>query len=1066
MHPNNIFVPIILGIISNVSNANCQITLNIFLLMKPILLLIKKWAVCLIILTTCPIVSLYAQDRYSVSGQITDENGEILAGVSVIVKGTSNGTTSNVDGRYSLTVSKSDIIQFSFMGMETLEITADGRQTMNIILKSSSIGLDESIVVGYGSIIRRDLSSSVSSVSTEALNERATSANIMQSLAGKVAGLRSASFSGRPGGTTSIQIRGMGSINAGSSPIYVMDGIVDIDPSMVNTSDVESIQVLKDAAATSMYGAKGANGVIIITTKSGTKGKGTVTYDAKVGVSMLNRRIDVLNSDEYMELQKRAYAYSGNVPPHLTTPMENLFYYQKDNSGNYIYDGDGLLIASPKYDTDWQEVMTRNALVQDHSLSFSSGNDKTSIYASMTYQDINGLLYGTYSKRMIGTINVKSQITDWIDIQAIATGGNYKANNSDSENGFGQGSLRNMIEMPPIVPVKYEDGTWGRKNDYPLGEEAENPLRLMKSKFNIDKNNYFIMSLTSNFHIMDDLVLTVKGDYQLNNSKNISYAMEKNLIQTTESNNGYATIGYSDGNHWSNEDYISWTPSLLDGKLRSSFVLGASWYYQHSENMQGGAENFFDGSFDYHNLGAGSVVQNPSSGMSQTTMNSYYFRMNHSYKNKYMLGVTLRLDGASNFGSDNKYGFFPSASTAWIISEEPFFERAKDYISNLKIRASYGSVGNASIPTYLTMSQYSTGTEYFAKNPTTYVALSVLGNSKLKWETSKQLDLGLDMSLFNDRIQFIADYYNKTTTDLLFQKQVPYTTGYSTSWTNLGKIRNIGLELTLTTHNISNKDFQWDTDLIFGTNKIKVIDINGEIIELGNNARAVEGKRWGTFFVLNRLGTWGLDEVDEASKYGKKPGDIKYEDVNHDYVIDDNDRQYKGAGTPKGEVSMVNTFYWKGFTFMFDLNCQYGATVMNITNTMLENRQLYSNSTKTVLDAWTPEHQNTMIAAVRRPSDTYWGENEKDTRMLYDGTFLRIRNVMLSYDFKCNLLKRWNLVKGLILGVSVENPYIFTSYPGYDPEVGAFGNVKTGSGIDFYSYPRPTTVSGNVKIIF
>ena len=245
-----------------------------------------------------------------------------------------------------------------------------------------------------------------------------------------------------------------------------------------------------------------------------------------------------------------------------------------------------------------------------------------------------------------------------------------------------------------------------------------------------------------------------------------------------------------------------------------------------------------------------------------------------------------------------------------------------------------------------------------------------------------------------------------------------------------------------------------------------MVDINDEIIELGNNARAVEGLPWGSFFVLNRLGTWGLDEVEEASRYGKRPGDIKYEDVNHDYVIDDNDRMYMGSGTPKGEISMVNTISWKGFTFMLDLNCQYGATIMNISTTMMENRQLYANSMKTVLQAWTPENQNTMIAAIRRPSDTYWGENEKDSRMLYDGTFLRIRNVMLSYDFKRSVLKNFRFIKGLSLGVTVENPYIFTNYPGYDPEVGAFGNVKTGSGIDFYSYPRPTTVSGNIKITF
>ncbi len=1022
-----------------------------------------------VMLTILPMFNLSAQESVTLKGKVTDEFGEPLPGVAVLVKGTTNGTMTIDDGTFAFALEgdgNGKVLEFSSLGMQTVELSIGTRSVFNVEMKTDAIALNQSVAIGYGTMIRKELSAAVSSVESEALGERATSLNIMQSLAGKVAGVRSASFSGRPGGTSSVQIRGMGSINANADPIYVMDGVVDVSPDLINTSDIESIDVLKDAAATAMYGAKGANGVIIVTTKAGKKGRGTVTYDGKVGVSMLNRKLDLLDADEYMELQRRCYAYSGNTMPHLTTPMENLFYYQKDASGNYVYDENGLLIASPKYNTDWQEEMTRNALVQDHSLSFSQGTEKTKVYASLSYQDVQGILLGTDSDRMNATINISSQITDWLDIQAVATTGARTSNSADSENGFGQGSLRNMMEMPPIVPVQYEDGTWGRKHDYPLGEEAENPIRLMENVHKIDKNTHSIMSLTTNMKLYKDLVLTVKGDYQIRNSKSISYAMEKGLIQTTESNNGYATVGYSDTRAWSNEDYLTWSPSFFNGKLRSSYVLGASWYYTHSEDASAGSEDYFDPSFDYHNLGAGTVRQAPSSGMSQTTMNSYYFRMNHTILDRYMVGFTFRADGASNFGANNKYGYFPSGSVAWLMSEEPFFEPAKAVIDNLKFRVSYGSVGNAAIPNYRTMSQYGTGTSYFGGAASPNVTLSLLGNADLKWETTNQLNVGLDISLLNNRIELVAEYYNKATKDLLFQKQVPYSTGYGTSWTNLGQIRNTGAEITFTSHNIDNKNFSWDTDLIFSTNKIIVEDINDEIIELGNQARAVEGKEWGTFFVLNRIGTWGLDEVDEAAKYGKKPGDLKYEDVNKDYVIDDNDKKYYGSGTPKGEISMVNTFNFYGFTFMFDLNCQYGATVMNISTTMMENRQLYANSTSAVLDAWSPTNQNSMVAAVRRPSDTYWGENEKDTRMLEDGTFLRLRNIMLSYDFKHSVLKNCKFIKGLNLGVIVENAYILTSYTGYDPEVGAFGNVKTGSGIDFYSYPRPTTVSGSLKITF
>ena len=1011
----------------------------------------------------------FAQDvSVTVSGQVSDEDGNPVPGVVVMVSGSAGRTavTTDLDGRWSMAVpSGAASLNFSCLGMETLDVELAGRSVVNVVMHSEAIGLDEAVAIGYGTMIKRELSSSVASVKSDVLTERASAFNVMQSLAGKVAGVRNVSFSGRPGGKSTLRIRGMGSINAGSDPIYVMDGVVDVDPSLVNPSDIESIDVLKDAAATSMYGAKGANGVVIITTKAGTASKGSVTYDGKVGVSMLTRRLDLLNADEYMEIQKRAYAYSGASMPHLTTPMENLFYYAKDASGNYRYDADGLLIASPRYDTDWQKVMTQNAVVNDHTLSFSAGGEKTKVYASLAYQYMNGLLRYTYSNRFSGNINVKSQITDWLDIQAVATGGSYSANNGDNENGMNQGALRNMMEMPPIIPVQYEDGTYGRKQDYPLGEDGENPLRLMQEMKNISKTDFLVMSLQANLKLYKDLTLTIKGDWQSNNSKNTGYA-KKGLVDYTENNGGYATISNSDSRRIANEDYLSWTPSFFNDRLRSSFVLGASWYWYHTESSSAGAEQFFDDSFGYHNLGAGEVYQQPGSSMSENTMNSFYFRMNHTFLNRYMLGFTFRADGASNFGANNKYGYFPSASAAWLLSEEPFFAPARKYIGNLKLRASYGAVGNASIPDYRTISQYANGNTIFANELNAYVVLSNLGNSDLKWETSRQFNVGLDFSLAKDRVEIVMDWYNKTTTDLLFQKQVPYTTGYATSWTNLGKIRNTGFEFTVSSHNIDRRNFTWDTDLVFSTNKIVVADINGETIDLGNNARAVEGLPWGSFFVLNRLGTWGLDEVEEASKYGKKPGDIKYEDVNHDYVIDDNDRKYMGSGLPKGEISLVNTFTFHGFTFMLDLAAQYGATVMNITGTMMENRQLYANSPKSVLDAWMPENQNSMIAAVRRPSDTWFGENEKDSRMLYKGDFIRIRNIMLSYDFKHSVLKKTRFVKGLSLGVIVENPYVFTSYPGYDPEVGAFANTNTGQGIDFYTYPRPMTVSGNLRITF
>lgn len=1007
--------------------------------------------------------ALHAQQKKVVTGTVTDKEGAPLVGVTVLVKGTSVGTTTQGDGRYELEIpAGGEVLQFSFLGMDTQEAAIGSRTAIDVSLASSTTGIDEVVVVGYGTLTKRELSSSVGSLRSDDLDNRTSAFNIMQDMAGKIAGVKNVSFSGKPGGASALRIRGMGSINAGSDPIYVLDGVVGVNPQLINPANVESIDVLKDAAATSMYGAQGANGVVIITTKSGRKGEGTVTYNGKVGVGFLNRKVDLLNADEFMEVQRRAYAYSGKVMPHLVTPMENLFWYAKDASGNYKRDDQGNLIASPRYDTDWQEALTQNAVTNDHTVSFTSAGEKTSVYSSIAYQDFQGLVRYTYSNRLSGTVNVRTDVNRWLNVQTVVTAATDKSN--DMEGGFGQGPIRNMLEMPPIVPVKYDDGTWGRKNDYPLGEVAENPIRLLRDQKKIAENDYAIFNMIANLKLTKKLTLTLKGDYSMTNHRDLSYA-KAGLLDVSENNGGFADIYNTKSRRWSNEDYLTYTDKFFGGRLSSTFVLGASWYYNHSESSSSGSEDFFDDSFGYHNLGAGTTYHQPASGMEQNTMNSYYFRMNHSFLDRYLLGFTFRADGASNFGANNKYGYFPSASAAWIVSEEPFFAAARKVVNNMKLRVSYGAVGNASIPNYRTISQYSNGSMILNGELNPYVVLSNLGNEDLKWETSKQFNAGLDLGLYDNRLQLIFEYYNKTTTDLLFQKQVPYTTGYATTWTNLGKIRNRGFEVTVSSRNIEHKDFQWTTDIVFSTNKLLVLDVGGETIDTGNNTIARAGEEWASYFVLNRIGTWGLDEVDEARRYGKKPGDIKYEDVDHNYKIDDADRKVMGNGTPKGDITMVNTFRWRGLSLMVDLNACYGFKILGIAPTMMENRQLYGNSLKSVLNAWTPENPNSMIAALRLPSDTNFGENEKDSRMLYKGDFLRIRNISLSYDFSPELLRKSRVIKGLSIGINVENLHVFTSYPGFDPEVGAF-NTDTGQSIDFYSYPRPTTVSANIKITF
>ncbi|MDR2911903.1 MAG: TonB-dependent receptor [Alistipes sp.] len=1012
-----------------------------------------------------------AQQR-TLSGVVSDESGNPVLGVTVVATGTSAGTITGLDGAFSLSV-PSDVatLQFSFLGMQTQEVAIGNTTSFAVTMMADIIGINDVVVVGYGTMAKKDISTAVTTVSAKDLTDRISSFNIMQSLSGKVAGLKTVSLSGRPGGNSAMRIRGMGSINAGKDPIYVLDGVIGVDPAVVNSANVESIEVLKDAAATAMYGSQGSNGVVLISTKRGQKGVGTMTYDGRVGVSTLTRRIDVLNAEEFMEVQRRAYAYSGKTMPHIIpdasgNPLEKynkLFYYQMEG-GNYKLDSNGNLIASPRYDTDWQSETTRPAITHDHILSFSKAVEGTSIYASASYQDNQGLVKETYSKRMSGTINISSQVNDWINVRSMLTAGSNQGNEMDG--GFGQGPIRNMIEMPPIVPVRYDDGTWGRKNDFDLGEKAENPIRMLQERKNRWDRSFAVFNLAATLQLLPELTFTAQGDLQYASKKDYDYG-KAGLYDYSENNRGRATLKHEKGNKMSSENYFNYHDTFLDDRLSSDFILGASWYYDFKETFGVGTEQYFDDFFEYNNLGVAELRSMAESGMNQKTMNSYYFRMNHSFMDRYLLGVSFRADGASNFGTNNKFGFFPSASAAWRISEEPFFEPLKRTVGELKLRASYGVVGNASIPSYRTMARYNNSADLILNNQLNpYVTLSSMANNDLRWEASHQFNIGLDVSLWGNRLEVIMDYYNKTTRDMLFEKQVPWSTGYANTWTNLGRIRNKGFEFTLTSRNISTRDFLWSTDLIYSTNKTMVIDINGETISTGNDTFAVEGQPWAVYWIYDRVGTWGLDEVEQAKRYNKAPGDQKFDDVNNDGKIDDADRKYMGSGQPKGDITMVNTFRYKNFSFMFDLNYVYGFKIMGITTTMLENRQLYGNSLRTVLNAWTPENQNSMIAALRLPSDPNFGQNDKDSRMLSKGDFLRIRNVQVSYELGDRVLgNNRKVIKGVALGLSVENLHVFTEYQGFDPEVGAFDH-DAGSGIDFYSYPRPMTVSGNIKITF
>lgn len=600
----------------------------------------------LLLMTLLSTTVLFAQEPSEVSGQVLDEDGNPLVGAFVSAKGTNTGTVTDIDGNFTLSVPVgAKALLFSMLGQQGQELPLEtGKAWYQVVLKTDTHMIEETVVVGYGTMIKRELTSSVSSVNGEELSERASAANVIQSMAGKMAGVQVTSTSGRPGGNTRIRVRGMGSINASSTPLYVVDGVVDVDPNMINSSDIENIDVLKDAAATAMYGAKGANGVVIITTKSGSSSTGTISYDAKAGVGILARNLDMMDADQYMSMQALAYGYSGQNMPHLTSPMENLFSYAKDASGNYLRDDDGLLIASPLYNTSWQKEALRTALTMEHNLSFSQSKGGTKVYANIGYQDMQGLLKNTYSKRLSGTINASTKVNKWLDLSAMVSVSQTEANSPDNEGGMGQTGIRNVIEMPPIVPVRYPDGTWGEKGDYPQSEQGSNPVQQLQYMNIISRNNYILMNVGADVHFTKDLTMTVRANYQNNSAKNTDVRMAglRDYSPASSGNQAYITDGYSA--RWSNEDYLTYNKKFFNDRLKSTFVLGASWYSYYFENSYKGNKNMTSVENGYNDLSQGDNTVTPSSGIDENRMNSYYFRTNQVWDNRYMLGVTLRAD--------------------------------------------------------------------------------------------------------------------------------------------------------------------------------------------------------------------------------------------------------------------------------------------------------------------------------------------------------------------------------------------------------------------------------------
>jgi TonB-linked SusC/RagA family outer membrane protein len=1028
-------------------------------------------------------VQLFAQTR-TVTGKVTDKDNVGLPGVSVQVKGTNTGTVTDVGGNFSLGVPDNATLVFSYSGLASKEVSVRDQTTFNVELSEGNSALEEVVVVGYGTSKKSDLTGAVGVVRGAQLQER-PAASLNQALAGRIPGVQVNTNSGRPGGQTNIRIRGFSSINTTNNPLYVVDGVIlpvgtqsensnAID--FINPNDIASVEVLKDASATAIYGARGANGVILITTKRGTAGGARITYDADFSINTIGpNRVEMLNAKEYLEVENLTY--------------DNIKIYDPVGwaAGNYASVVDPRIkrqslpllftaAGEPLYNTDWLEESTQSKLSQNHQLGFTGGNADNTFGVFLGLRDDNGLLLNSYLQRYSARFVFDAKMKESIRIGGSLGYNNQEDNIVDQSTGA-LNSVRMITEAFPFLPVKYPDGSWADNWNYPGAEGGSNPVHILNERKLLLNTQTTLGNFFVNINILKGLEFRSQLGVNIVTRERSNYN-GRTLDQLSRSDRGTASVSNGRETYWSSENYFTYNTRIQDDHSITAMV-GLSWQETNIFNISASSQNFSTDYFEFNNIGAGSQQNPGGSGRARFSFNSYFGRINYSFKDKYLLTLTGREDGSSKFGENLKYAFFPSAAIAWRVSEEEFLQNS-NVISNLKLRASYGKTGNAEINSYASLSLLSSGYAAIWNNVrVTGVGTNRLANPDLQWEKTAQSDVGVEIGFLNNRIMVEADYYYRKTTDMLLNAPVPTSSGYGSITKNVGSMENKGFEFALTTTNIRNSNFTWTTNFNISTNRNKVLSLAtpADIFGTGgpnftNQTNIIRvGESAGSFWGLVRLGVWTAAEAAEAAKFssyrgGKPilPGDIKYLDVNGDYAINDADRMIIGNGNPKAWGGFFNSFEYKNWELILELQYSTGNDVLNMAHHSGEDRQGIANSFKSVLDAYDPAkgEQNAEIAAIR---DTRAGYvTNVDTRWVEDGSFLRGRNLLLSYRFPSSINQRLFLNRLRVYG-SVQNFFLVTNYSGNDPEVTTYGNVFA-QGQTFFDYPKPTTYTIGVNVAF
>ena len=1039
----------------------------------------RKKVFLFILMTFVGIVSSFAQNR--ISGTVVDENGEPLIGVTVKPKSGSGGTITDLDGEFSLPATKSKVYVFSYIGYKTLEMELSPRKKERIEMVPNDALLNEVVVVGYGDMKRSDITGSITSVNEKKLQNFKTG-SVVEAIGGQMAGVQVTASDGTPGSGFDIKIRGIGTVNGDSSPLFIVDGFEVSNIDYLANSDIESIDVLKDASASAIYGARAANGVVLVKTKSGKQGKPSISYNGSYSLRNISKRMDMLTPKQFVELQME-------INP---TRYESTYYKEGNDSDGNPFRYQSIDDYTDVAGVDWQDAAFKLTWSQNHDFNISGGNKETQYSATFSHFDEDGIFTNSSFKKNTGKLRFKQQITKRINMDATLNYANtVKKGIGTAGTGGSLNVLSNLLRARPTGGLRVTDEELLTSVFDPLllqenGSYTQvNPIKQAEAVHNRNQAELWGVNLAFHIQLMKGLTFKSAGTYNVTNSR-IDLFYGENSSQAYRSGGVYGSSETRKNLRWAINNTLTYK-GKFKRKHQYDMMVGHEFSFRSNELLLGQAKDFPFQNLGNDNLGLGATPSQVNTDKYEKSLLSFFARANYNYDNRYLATATIRADGSTVFAKNHKWGYFPSFSVAWRMSEEPFMKNI-EAISNMKFRMGWGIVGNDRISNYLSMDLYTQSKYGVGNKLVTVLTSKQLANLNLKWEGSSTLNAGIDLGFLNSRINFAADFYIKNTKDLLLAQNLAYVTGFDAQWQNIGKIQNKGFELNLNTVNIQSKKFMWSTDinLSFVKNTLKSLQDGTQSMfsatRFNSNFSGYDyvatvgqslGKMYGYVFdgvyqssdfnltpSGNRVLKPGVPDISAHAGKPVEPGMVKYKDVDGNGIIDTADRTIIGDGYPSWYGGFTNTFNYANFDLSIFFQFSYGNDVYNATrmfNSQTQDER--SNQLAETADRWTPTHASNKV-----PSAKGYVKNELYSRFVEDGSYLRLKNITLGYSVPEKLLRRIKVSK-LRVYTTAQNLFCLTKYSGYDPEVN-MRNSPLMPGFDWGAYPKSRVFTFGLDVQF